>query len=369
MNTIPVIDLQAAHAELAEELEAAAIAVLRSGWYVLGEQVNRFEAEFAAWLGLPADAAVGVNSGTDALHLALRACGVGPGHEVIVPSHTAVATAAAVEMAGAVPVFADIHPDTYTLDPARAAEVVGPRTKAIVAVHLYGQAADLGGLSALAADRGLWLIEDCAQAHGARWQGRPVGTVGDVGCFSFYPTKNLGAAGDGGLVVSRHPEIAEQARLLRQYGWRERYVSDVAGVNSRLDELQAALLRVKLRHLDRWNRQRQALARLYDALLAEADVVRPAVAAGNEHVYHLYVVRSRQRDALRSHLARRGIATAIHYPVPVHQQPAYRRLAPAGGLPVTERAAAEVLSLPMYPQLAPAAVKRVAEGIREFVSS
>ncbi|MCS6844620.1 MAG: DegT/DnrJ/EryC1/StrS family aminotransferase [Caldilineales bacterium] len=366
MSTVPILDLQAAHAELAQELEAAALEVLRSGWYVLGEQVRRFEAEFAAWLGLPAEAAVGVNSGTDALHLALRACGVVPGDEVIVPSHTAVATVAAVEMAGATPVFADIRPDTYTLDPDHADRVIGPRARAIVAVHLYGQAADLDRLGALAAHHGLWLVEDCAQAHGARWRGRPVGTVGDAGCFSFYPTKNLGAAGDGGMVVSRRPEVAERVRLLRQYGWRERYVSDVAGVNSRLDELQAALLRVKLRHLERWNRQRQALAQLYDKLLAGADVVPPAVAPGNEHVYHLYVVRTRQRKALVAHLARCGVATAIHYPVPVHQQPAYRRLAPAGGLPATEAAAAEVLSLPMYPQLAPTDVARVAAAVREF---
>ncbi len=366
MTTIPVIDLQAAHHELQNDLEAAAAAVLRSGWYVLGEQVHSFEAEFAAWLGLPPDAAVGVNSGTDALHLALRACAVGPGDEVIVPGHTAVATVAAVEMAGATPVFADIDPQTYTLDPARVAEAVSLRTRAIIAVHLYGQAADLRSMAAVARQHGLWLIEDCAQAHGAIWQGHRVGTVGDLGCFSFYPTKNLGAAGDGGMVVSRHVELAERVRLLRQYGWRERYVSAVAGVNSRLDELQAALLRVKLRHLDEWNRRRQALARRYDELLAHTDVVRPAVAPDNEHVYHLYVVRSRRRNALQAHLAHCGIGAAIHYPVPVHQQPAYRHLAPAAGLPVSEQAAAEVLSLPMYPQLTLAHVERVADAIRQF---
>jgi dTDP-4-amino-4,6-dideoxygalactose transaminase len=226
--------------------------------------------------------------------------------------------------------------------------------------------AGLDALADLARRHGLVLVEDCAQAHGARCQNRMVGTVGDLAAFSFYPTKNLGAVGDGGLVVSRRPELLERVRSLRQYGWRERYISDEPGYNSRLDELQAALLRVKLRRLDVWNRQRQALAARYDELLAGSAVATPFVAPGNQHVYHLYVVRSPQRDALQAHLTERGIGSAIHYPVPVHQQPAYRHLAPAGGLPVTERAAAEILSLPMYPQMPLEHVERVAAGVREF---
>ncbi len=283
-------------------------------------------------LGL--SSAVGVASGTDALLLALRACQVGPGDEVIVPSHTAVATVAAVELAGARPVFADIRPDTFTLDPDAVAAAITPRTRAIVPVHLYGQAADLDALSALAKRHGLAL-------HGARCQNRMVGTVGDIAAFSFYPTKNLGAVGDGGLVASSRPELIERVRSLRQYGWRERYVSEVPGLNSRLDELQAALLRVKLGRLDAWNRQRQTLAARYDKLSA-------------------------QRDALQAHLTRCGIGTAIHYPVPVHQQPAYRRLAPPGGLPETERAAGEILSLPLYPQMPMDHVEQVAAHVREF---
>lgn len=361
MTKIPIIDLQAAHEELQAELEAAALAVLRGGWYVLGENVSRFEAEFAAWLGLPAGAAVGVNSGSDALLLALLACGIGPGDEVIVPSHTAVATVAAVELSGGRPVFADIRPDTFTLDPASVRSALTPRTRAIVPVHLYGQTADMAAILEIARQHGLRVVEDCAQAHGARYQGRLAGTMGDLACFSFYPTKNLGAAGDGGLVVSGDPELAERARLLRQYGWRERYVSEVAGLNSRLDELQAALLRVKLPHLDGWNRRRRQLAARYDQLLAGSGVTTPAVAAGNEHVYHLYVVRSARRDALRERLAQAGIGAAIHYPVPVHWQPAYRRLAPTdGSLRETERAAGEILSLPMYPQMTMEQVERVA---------
>jgi dTDP-4-amino-4,6-dideoxygalactose transaminase len=364
-TSIPFIDLKAAYIELQDELDGAALEALRSGWYVLGPQVRAFEEEFATWLGLAG--AVGVASGTDALLLALRACQVGPGDEVIVPSHTAVATVAAVELAGARPVFADIRPNTFTLNPDAVAAVLTPRTRAIVAVHLYGQAADLDALSALAKRHGLALVEDCAQAHGARYQNRMVGTVGDVAAFSFYPTKNLGAVGDGGLVASNRRDLLERVRSLRQYGWRERYISEVAGFNSRLDELQAALLRVKLRRLDAWNRQRQTLAARYDQLLAGSAVTPPLVAPGNEHVYHLYVVRSPQRDALQAHLARCGIGAAIHYPAPVDQQPAYRHLAPTGGLPETERAAAEILSLPLYPQMPLHQVEQVAHAVRTFL--
>jgi dTDP-4-amino-4,6-dideoxygalactose transaminase len=363
-TSIPFIDLKAAYAALQDELDGAALEVLRSGWYVLGPQVLAFEEEFAAWLGLPD--AVGVASGTDALLLALRACQVGPDDEVIVPSHTAVATVAAVELAGARPVFADIRPDTFTLDPDAVAAAITPRTRAIIPVHIYGQAAELDSLAVLAERHGLWLVEDCAQAHGASTQQRMVGTIGHISCFSFYPTKNLGAMGDGGLVASSRPELVERVRSLRQYGWRQRYVSDEPGLNSRLDELQAALLRVKLRRLDTWNRQRQALAARYDELLTGSATTTPFVAPANQHVYHLYVVRSQQRDALQAHLARCGIDTAIHYPVPVHQQPAYQRLALPGGLPETERAAAEILSLPLYPQMPMEHVERVAACVRTF---
>lgn len=364
-NEIPMIDLQAAHAELGDELERAALSVLRSGWYILGDHVERFEQEFSSWLGLPPAAAVGVGSGTDALHLALRACAVGAGDEVIVPSHTAVATIAAVELAGARPVFVDIQPETYTVDPVQVAAAITARTKAVIPVHLYGQAADMEAILEIAGQAGIWVIEDCAQAHGARHKGSVTGTMGDLGCFSFYPTKNLAAAGDGGMVVSRHRQLAERVRFLRQYGWHTRYVSDLPGLNSRLDELQAALLQVKLGHLDGWNRRRQTLANLYDELLSGTGVVTPHVMHGNEHVYHLYVVRTQRRDALRSQLAACGIASAVHYPVPVHRQPAYRHLAPPpGALIETELAAVEILSLPLYPQMSTEQVEQVAACIR-----
>ncbi len=359
-------DLAAQHFALAAELEGAVLRVLRRGWYILGPEVEAFEAEFAAWLGLPSgNHAVGVNSGTDALHLALRACDVGPGDEVVTVSHTAVATATAVTLTGARPVFVDIDPVTYTLDPAQLAAHITPRTRAIIPVHLYGQPADLQPILDVARAAQVRVIEDCAQAHGAQYRGRPVGLWGDLGCFSFYPTKNLGAAGDGGMVVSPNAELAARVRLLREYGWSAgaRYVSQVQGINSRLDELQAAVLRVKLGHLDAWNARRQALAAQYTALLAEAPVVTPVVRPDRTHVYHLYVVRHRQRETLRQALAAQGFATLVHYPLPIHQQPAYRSLAPASGLPVTERVAREIVSLPLYPELADAAVTAVAAAV------
>lgn len=360
-------DLAAQHAAIADELESAVQRVLRSGWYILGPEVEAFEAEFATWLGLPGGShAVGVNSGTDALHLALRACGVGPGDDVMTVSHTAVATAAAITLAGARPVFVDIDPATYTLDPARLVNALTPQTRAIIPVHLYGQPADLAPILAFARSHGLVVIEDCAQAHGAHYQNRPVGTWGDLACFSFYPTKNLGAAGDGGMVVSRDSELARRVRGLREYGWSagERYVSRELGFNSRLDELQAAVLRVKLRHLERWNARRQTLADGYGDLLVDAGVTRPAVRPGSTHVYHLYVVRHPRRDTLRQTLHAQGIATLVHYPVPIHQQPAYQFLSPAAGLPVTETIAGEIVSLPLYPEMTDEAIVAVAAAVR-----
>jgi len=367
-TTIPLVDLKAAYHRLQGEIDAAVARVLAGGWYILGPEVAAFEAEFAAWLGV--DHAVGVASGTDAVLLALRALGVGPGDEVITVAHTAVATVAAIELAGATPRFVDIDPATYTLDPARLAAAVTPQTRAIIPVHLYGAPADMDAVLAVARAHGLLVVEDCAQAHGARYRGRMVGTLGDAAAFSFYPTKNLGALGDGGAVATNRPEVAERLRLLRQYGWRERYVSDVAGSNSRLDELQAAILRVRLRHLDEENEARRRLAARYDTALVGLPVARPASRPDDCPVYHLYVVRSAERDALAAHLREQGIGTGVHYPVPVHQQPAYAHLGYGpGSLPATEAAAREVLSLPMYPDLAEAAVDGVAAAIREYLTT
>jgi len=362
---IPFLDLKAQYQALKPELDAAVTAVLAGGWYILGEQVRAFEREFAAYCGVAHG--VGVGSGTAALHLALWACSIGPGDEVVTVSHTAVATVAAIRLAGARPVLVDIEPKTYTLDPQRLEEAITDRTRAIIPVHLYGQPADMAPILEVARRRGLRVIEDCAQAHGAMYRGRRVGSFGDLACFSFYPTKNLGAAGDGGMVVTDDEELAERVRLLRQYGWRERYVSEMAGLNSRLDELQAAILRVKLRYLDKWNERRRTLAARYDALLAGSGVVTPAVRDGCQHVYHLYVVRSRQRDRLRAYLKAQGIGTIVHYPLAVHQQPACGDVAIGpGGLAETERVAAEVLSLPLYPEMPDEHVERVAAAVRAF---
>lgn len=347
------------------EIDAAVLGVMEKGWFVLGDEVRAFESELAAYLGVAHG--VGVGSGTEALHLALAACGVGEGDEVITVAHTAVATIAAIELSGATPVLVDIEPDYYTLDPSKLEAVISPRTKAVVPVHLYGQAADLSPVMEIARRRGLRVIEDCAQAHGALYQGRRVGAWGDMACFSFYPTKNLGALGDGGMVVTDHPELAERARLLREYGWAERNISTVVGWNSRLDELQAAVLRVKLRHLDRDNGNRQELALFYDHELSEFQLIQPKVRPEATHVYHLYVVRTSERDHLQAFLRAREIGALIHYPVPVHRQPAYcQRLRGADSLPETERVAREVLSLPIYPELNPDQADQVVTTIREY---
>lgn len=361
---IPAANPRAQYLSHRAEIDAALAAVLDGNRYILGPDTQAFEHEFAAYLGV--DHAIGVGSGTEALHLALRACHIGPGDEVITVSHTAVATVSAIELAGATPVLVDIDPRTYTIDPALIERALTPRTAAIIPVHLYGGAAQLGPIGDLARRHQLRLIEDCAQAHGARYADRIVGSYGDVSCFSFYPTKNLGAIGDGGLVAANDPAVAENLNLLRQYGWRERYISEVAGWNTRLDELQAAVLRVKLRHLEADNDKRRKLAAIYDEQLAGV-VATPRARPDTHHVYHLYVIRHPQRDALRSFLQERGIGTAIHYPVPIHLQPAYRgRLGDVGSLPETERAAQEIVSLPMYPELSEEEAHTVAQTIREF---
>jgi dTDP-4-amino-4,6-dideoxygalactose transaminase len=345
------------------EIDTAIHTVLESGWYVLGRETEAFEREFAAYVGV--DHAVGVGSGTEALHLALTACDVGVGDEVITVSHTAVATVAAIELAGATPVFADIEDRYYTLDPAGLERLITPRTRAIIPVHLYGQAADLDPITEVAGRHGLTVIEDCAQAHGARYRDRPAGRFGALACFSFYPTKNLGAIGDGGMVVTGDARLAGKVRLLREYGWAERYVSQITGWNSRLDEIQAAVLRVKLRHLDADNAARGRIAGAYSAALSGCGLRLPATRPGGSHVFHLYAVRNGEREALRQHLQRSGIAAGIHYPVPVHKQPAYISRFPAG-LPITERVANEVLSLPIYPELKNDEVGAVIDAVLGF---
>ena len=360
------MDPGAAYRALQPEIDAAVARVLESGWYILGQEVAGFEAEYAAALGV--GHAVGVGNGTDALILALRALGIGPGDRVATVSHTAVATVAAVELVGAEAVLVDIDPVSCTMDPAALARcfdaVAG--IKAVIPVHLYGQAADLLPILETAGRHGARVIEDCAQSQGATLNGRPLGSFGDIACFSFYPTKNLGAFGDGGAVTTMDAALAARLRSLREYGWKERYVSAETGMNSRLDELQAAILRVRLPHLAKDNARRQAIASAYEDGLDGLPLERPQSRKGATHVWHQYVVRSARRDALQQALKARGVGTNIHYPVPVHLQPAYAGRLPLGpgGLPETEKAAREVLSLPMYPQLGDAAVARVIAAVR-----
>ncbi|MGE4219644.1 MAG: DegT/DnrJ/EryC1/StrS family aminotransferase [Alphaproteobacteria bacterium] len=367
---VPQANPRAGYLAAKPEIDAAVAGVLDGGWYILGKEVSAFEAEFAAYIGVAH--AVGVANGTDALALALRGLGIGPGDAVATVSHTAVATVAAIEMAGATPVLIDIDAAGYTLDPAELEGALAGRTcgdcppiRAVIAVHLYGQAADIEAIAGLTRRYGVRLVEDCAQAHGATLDGRRLGGFGDAAAFSLYPTKNLGALGDGGIVATGDAAVAERTAALRQYGWRARYVSDIVGINSRLDEMQAAILRVKLRRLDAENARRRAIAAAYDGVPEGAAFARPWRRPQAEHVFHQYVLRCRDRDGLQARLRDAGIGTNIHYPVPVHLQPAYRgRLATGpGGLSRTEAAASSVLSLPMFPQLADTEVAAVCDAL------
>lgn len=369
MNFILQSDPRAGYLAHRAEIDAAIAGVLEGGWYILGEQVEAFEREFADYLG--ARHCVGVGSGTDALQLALRACGIGSGDVVITVAHTAVATVAAIELAGASPLLVEIDAASFTIDPQAVEDAIKAyrgtgAIKAIIAVHLYGHPAEMAAIIELARRYELKVIEDCAQAHGAACGGRHVGTLGDIAAFSFYPTKNLGALGDGGAVVTNDDGLAERVRSLREYGWRERYVSSVAGLNSRLDEIQAAALRVKLKWLETDNAKRRQIAQSYDARLNSLQL--PQARKGAHHVYHQYVIRTAARDRLREHLKEQGIGTLIHYPMPVHLQPAYRhRVAVHGNaLTITEQSARQVLSLPMHPHLTEDQIERVCKAINQF---
>lgn len=360
---IPFLDLQEPHVELRHELEPALDRVLNSGWYILGPEVEAFEAEFADYC--EASHCVGVASGLDALQLALRAMGVGPGDEVIVPSNTYIATWLAVSHCGAVPVPVEPEPRTYNIDPERIEAAITPRTKVILPVHLYGQPADLDPLLAIAAKHGLKVLEDAAQAHGARYKGKRIGAHGDAVAWSFYPGKNLGALGDGGAVTTNDPEIADRIRVLRNYGSRVKYVNEVRGYNSRLDPLQAAVLRVKLKHLDNWNDRRRAVAAAYAEGLQTTGLVLPHVPDWAEPVWHLYVVRAPDRDGLQKRLTVAGVGTLIHYPIPPHMQTAYADLGiTPDALPLARQLAGEVLSLPIGPHLSAADADRVIAAVR-----
>jgi dTDP-3-amino-3,4,6-trideoxy-alpha-D-glucose transaminase len=363
---IPLGDLRREYTRIHAEVDAAVERVLRRGWFILGQEGEAFEAEWATYCGMPH--AVGVGNGTDAIHLALRAAGIGPGDEVIVPALTATFTALAVSLAGAVPVFADVEPARYTLDPVAFEAAITPRTAAVIPVHLYGCPADMAPLVEIARQHHLLLVEDAAQAHGARYQGTRVGGLGDVATFSFYPSKNLGAYGDAGAIVTGDAALAEKARMLRHGGQRRTYEHELVGINSRLDEIQAAILRAKLPHLDAWNARRRALASRYDSGLdSNGDLVRPTTPEGVEHVYHQYVVRTAFRDALRDYLSGAGVVAGIHYPQAVHLQQAYDFLGyERGSCPQAEAAADSVLSLPVFPQLSDHEVGQVIRLVRFF---
>lgn len=357
-------DPKAGYLAAKEEIDAAIARVLASGTYIHGPELTEFEREWAGFLG--AAGAVGVANGTDAIELALRALGVGHGDVVATVSNTVTATVAAIVAAGADPYFVEIDEATMLMDPAaleQACATTGVTFKVVLPVHLYGLGCDMAAIGAIARQHGALVLEDCAQAHGSAIGGRTAGTLGDLAAFSFYPTKNLGALGDAGAVAGRDAELVERVRLLRQYGWRTRYVADRHGRNSRLDEVQAAILRVRLRRLERENAHRARLAETYLAGLAGTPLRLPFVPAGRTHTWHQFVVRTPERDALKAHLAVRGIHCGVLYPVPVHRQPAYRR---AASLPVTEAACAEVLSLPLHPGLSEGDVMRVCAAVREW---
>ena len=360
---IPFLDLGAAYRALKPEIDRAVLRVLDSGWYILGPEVEAFEAEWAAYCG--ADHAVGLANGLDALILALRALEVGPGDEVIVPSNTYIATWLAVTAVGARPVPVEPDPATHNIDPARIAAALTPATRVILPVHLYGQPADLDPILALARAHDIAVVEDAAQAHGARYKGKRIGAHGDIVCWSFYPGKNLGALGDGGAITTNRADLAERIAMLRNYGSKVKYVNEMQGVNSRLDPVQAAVLRVKLPHLDAWTDHRRSLAATYGAQLHDCGLILPHVPDWAEPAWHLYVLRSPDRDGLQRHLTAAGVGTLIHYPIPPHMQAAYAGLGLAPeALPLARRLADEVLSLPMGPQLAMADAERVIAALR-----
>jgi dTDP-4-amino-4,6-dideoxygalactose transaminase len=348
---------------IGSEVSEAIGRVLQSGWYVLGREGEAFEHEFSSYIG--AKFGVGVNSGSDALYLAIKALGIHQGDQVITVSHTMISTVDAITRNGAKPVFADIDNETYTMDCTKIESQITGKTKAILPVHLYGHPVDMAPIMEIAQKHGLFVIEDACQAHGSEYLNKKVGGIGTIGCFSFYPTKNLGAYGDGGMLVTNSLEIADKLVKMRNYGQTKKYYHDFVGVNSRLDEIQAAVLRTKLRHLDSWNQKRRETAKLYSELL-HSSVVLPQEKQTAKHVYHLYVIRSKHRDKLMQYLANQQIQTLIHYPIPVHAQNAYNS---GDRLPVTEKICGEILSLPMNPWISEVEVQRVCESVSNFVEN
>lgn len=363
---IPMVDLKIQYHQIQAEIDTAVQSVLDSAYFIMGPQGASFEQEIAEYLGVKH--AIGVASGTDALHLALRAVGLGPGDEVITTPFTFIATAEAIAYVGATPVFVDIDPRTFNIDVSLIAAAITPATKAILPVHLFGQPADLAPIRKICLDNGLWLIEDCAQSCGANYADKQTGAWGDLGCYSFFPSKNLGCFGDGGLVVTDRDDLAEEARTLRNHGSRERYHHHIIGYNSRLDDLQAAILRVKLQHLDRFNQQRRENAHRYSKKLAELGILVPFEDGNGLHIYHQYTILSERRAEIQRALTEAGIASAVYYPIPLHRQEVFREECNNLSLPVSEKSAEQVLSLPIYPELTQAQVDQVVEVIGRVVT-
>jgi dTDP-4-amino-4,6-dideoxygalactose transaminase len=364
---VPFLDLAATHDEIRDELRGAVHRVIDSGHYILGREVEAFEQEFAAFCEV--EHCVAVGNGLDALHIALLALGIGPGDEVIVPVHTFIATWLAVSATGATPVGVEPDERTYTIDATRIEAAISPRTRAIIPVHLYGMPADMNAIRSVADRHRLYVLEDAAQAHGARYNGARVGALGEAAAFSFYPGKNLGAMGDGGAITTRDRHLADTARKLRNYGSLVKYVHERRGMNSRLDEMQAAILRAKLPYLEAWNRRRAELAAAYLEQLAGSGVQLPSVPSYAEPVWHLFVIRARQREGLRDWLRTQGIESAVHYPIPPHLQAAYEGVQTVGAFPLSEQIARECLSLPIGPALSPSAAARCANAVKRFHSA
>lgn len=359
---IPFVNLQEEFNSINHELNPVIETALKKGYFVLGEEVEKFEKEFSKYINTKY--AIGVNSGSDALFLALKSLGIGSKDEVITVAHTFISTVDAISRNGAKPVFVDINPETYCIDATKIEEKITEKTKAILPVHLYGHPADMDLINEIAHQYGLFVIEDSCQAHGSEYKGNKIGGIGDIGCFSFYPTKNLGAFGDGGLIVTNNEKIVENLKLLRNYGQPEKYYHDIIGYNSRLDEIQATVLRVKLKYIDQWNENRRIAAKAYGEILEDLDIIKPVEKDYAKHVYHLYVIRNKERDKIHQNLIKNGIQAQIHYPIPVHKQKAYEYLKPSSKLPVTEKISQEILSLPIHPWIKENEIQKICYNLK-----
>jgi len=364
---IPLLDLKAQYKSIKPEIQKAINGVIDNSQFILGENVKKFEQEFAKFIGTKC--AIGVGNGTDALYLALRALNISTGDEIILPVNTFIATAEAITLNGAKPVFVDINPETYNIDPQKIEKAISRRTRAIIPVHLFGQPADMSSILKIAKKHKLFVIEDCAQAHGAKYKDKIVGSIGDIGCFSFFPGKNLGAYGDAGMITTNNKKLAQKIYILRNHGRLEKYKHKIEGINSRLDEIQAAILRVKLKHLKKWNKARQKNAKIYNKFFKDTNnIIIPQITKNNKSVYYFYVIQIKNRKKIQTKLKNKGISTGIHYPIPLHLQPAYKYLGyKKGDFPNAKKVSKEILSLPIYPELTEKQIKFIVNEIKKII--